>query len=211
MKAQIDRKTIDSTIAALKQGKVTELQLEALELFISHSLKATVRAKKLILWFLRQSDFLQRNICLTIPYKEQGTDEFEFADEVWFAVHDMSNMLFAIFNLMGLPKSISCYSGIAKKEGNLIKFETGWDGTKQEAIPMESHGFTIYLAARRCKNNFELLEFNREEVEKTKLRNTYFSISSSDTTSVVKCGDPEFYEDSEIPEKYLQVIKRKSA
>src|SRR3954470_19983133 len=93
---------VDSTIAALQQGKVTQLQYEALELFITRSLKITLRAKRVILWFLRQSNFLQKNIALTIPYQDDGSPEEQLAREVAMGIHDTGNMLYAIFNLMGL-------------------------------------------------------------------------------------------------------------
>lgn len=197
-----------STIAALQQGQVTQLQYEAFELFITRSLKIPLQAKKVLLWFLRQSNFLQKNIALTIPYTTEGTPEQKLAWDVALSVHNIGNMLYAMFNLIGLPKHVVSRYGVATKiNENLISFETGWDSGNQRTIPMNRLGYTIWLShGGRYTNEVELLEYNLEEINQTKLRNTYSHLSSSDRSSDhVRSLDDEFYEEDKIPFEYHQV------
>lgn len=216
----MERKKEERTAAAIKalqQGGASSLQYEALELFITESTKASIRAKKTIQWFLRQTNYLQRDIALTIAYKEGDNASKEFVDEVAHGIHDMSNMLFAIFNVMGLPKTLSYHYGVATKvTESLIEFQSGWDTPNQQTVPMmidgnEVQGCTIWFAPKFYQREVQLLDFNAEAIEKTKLRQTYFMLSASDTSSPnVHCLTPEFYEDDKLPKRYMQVKKQAS-
>lgn len=200
----------NATIAALKEGGVTQRQYEALEIFISESLDATVKAKKVLLWFLRQSNFLKRNIALSVLQKEGDTPTRGLAYEVGKGVHDMGNMLFAAFNLMGFPKAILSHCGVATKiSDQLIKLETGWDQSKQEEVPTIVNGYTIWLSKEHYSKNVELLEYNEIEINQTKLRNTYYEFSSSQKEEgQSRCLTPEFYEDENIPVEIREVKLR---
>ncbi|MFA6251129.1 MAG: hypothetical protein WC603_00680 [Candidatus Paceibacterota bacterium] len=194
--------TREQVIEALSEGRVTQDQYEIMELFITHAPKGTVRAKKIILWFLRQSNFLQDNIALTIPYKEKKTEEYKTSKEVADAIHGMYSKeieLPEIFMLAGISKELSFHCGVAtKRSDDLITFQTGWDSTKQEIVPMEIKGYTIWLSKKSYSRNVRLIEFNSDEALKTKLRYTLSRYSSF--TSI-----GEFYEDELIPRKLLKI------
>ena len=194
----------EQVIEALKKGRITQDQYEILELFITHAPRGTVRAKKIILWFLRQSNFLQDNIALTIPYKDKKTEKYKTAKEVAHAIHDMYSKeieLPEIFMFTGISKCLSFHSGVAtKKDENFIAFQTEWDSTKQEIVPMEFNGYTIWLSEKSYSRNVRLIEFNSDEALKTKLRRTLSKYSSFTSFG-------EFYNEDELIPKELRKIK----
>lgn len=151
---------------------------------------------------MRQSNFLQDSIALTIPYKEEKTEEYKTSREVADAIHGMYSEeieLPEIFMLAGISKDLSFHCGVATKENNnFITFQTGWDATKQETVPMEIKGYTIWLSEESYSKNVRLIEFNSDEAMRTKLRRTISRYSSF--TSI-----DEFYEDELIPKKLLNI------
>ncbi len=192
-------------------GPVTQQQYEALELFITHSLKVTIRAKKAILWFLRQSNYLQKDLAMTIPYKENGGKDHRFAAEIAYGIHDMNASghhpnTYEMLTLIDCPKHLSSHCGIAKKiDDKLIQFETGWDGANQESIPLEYEGYTVWISKEWYSRKVELIEFNEKEIQMTKLRKNYFESSSSGSTTY---HDPEFYEEHTIPKEFYNIGQR---
>jgi hypothetical protein len=185
--------------------KITQEQYEILELYISRSIKATVRAKKVILWFLRQSNLLQSDIVMSIPAPAKESDEYRLALEVGVAFNEMSGFepidLHELFTLMGVSKIFTTHCGIAKKtkrKRNII-LETGRDKDYKD-IPW---GYTIWLSNKPFqKEKITLLKFDLFEIEKTKLRKQ--TSKTADTRNV-----SEFYKDSDIPE-YLNNVKFES-
>src|SRR6185436_21151117 len=198
-----------SVIHALENGSVTQQQYEALELFISHSLHATVRAKKVILWFLRQSQYLKRTIAMTLPFTEINSPEHIFSREVADAVHDMSSSyhrpcLYDLFSMMGNRNQLRFNGGIAEKIINEDKvcFESA--SKNQQPGGASYTGYTIWLGYGSKFVASELIEFEPAKAEKEKLRKNYFHLSSSSPAS--RSIDAEFYEDKEIPAELSAVV-----
>lgn len=174
----MNNEIMEATIVALRAGKATPTQFQALELFITQSLTLTVRAKKAVLWFLRQSNFLQREMAMTVFSDKLEGDEYEFGKEIAYGVHNMSNTLYNTFCLMGMQKCIS----------------SGQDYFEDVGKP---HGYTIWLSYRPFSMEVGLVKFDLEEVMKTKLRRNYSESPTSDIS--------DYYEDSKIPKQYLEV------
>ena len=191
----------------------TRDQYEILEIWISHFWGSTIRAKKAILWFLRQSDYLSKDIVTSFPYKNNKGDDYAFAQEVAFAVHDMlssSNQPFElsdIFKLMQCPKHLSSHCGFATQQEANITIETGWDSLAQKSVPVKTNGFTIWLSKEmRQKENILLIQPDMEAIAKTKLRRNRNSGSTDGNPSHI--GVPEFYEENTIP-KIIQWADQK--
>lgn len=148
---------------------------------------------------------MRDNIALTIPYKEQKTEEYKTSLEVAYAIDYMYSkeiQLPEIFMLAGISKKLSFHCGVAtKKDDNIITFETGSDSTKQETVPMEVKGYTIWLSKKSYSRNVRLIEFSPDEALKTKLRRTLSKYSSYTSFG-------EFYDEDELIPKELRKIKR---
>ncbi len=188
----------------LNKDGISPQALEELEILIAHSLRATVRAKKAIIWFLRQSDYFKLNIAMSISSPSQNSDEYQWAFEMALSA-DYLNIpktpmkLSDILILMGTSKHFSFHGGVAKKiNEELIKLEIGWDSKNQKNIPVDLYGYTVWLADKRYQKEVRLIEFNPDEVQKVKLRKNLFRIASS-------LNLPEFYEDGEMPKDLLKI------
>lgn len=185
------------------KGEVTKHDFDILEIFISNSLEATVRAKKAIIWFLRQSNYLQSNIAMSISSPSMKSDEFKWAEEVGIALHDMRLpiKIYDLFSLMRISKRLVSHCGVAKKiSDGLIELETGWDNEHQRNVPVNFHGYTIWLADKSWQKEVHLVEFNPAEVKVVKLR--------KDDSDAIKYHGQEFYEDWQIPKNLRNVKAR---
>ncbi|HBA36532.1 TPA: hypothetical protein DCZ15_01505 [Candidatus Falkowbacteria bacterium] len=186
-----------------QKDEVTQRDLEILEIFISNSLEATVRAKKAIIWFLRQSNYLQSNIAMSISSPSRKSDEYKWAQEVGIALHDMRLPIRIddLFSLMRISKRFVSHCGVAKKiSDDLIELETGWDSEHQRHVPVDLLGYTIWLADEFYQKEVYLIEFKPAEVKVVKLR--------KDHSDVIEYHGKEFYEDCEIPKNLRDVQAR---
>lgn len=93
-------------------GLVSDHQMKALEYYISKSRDATEYAKEAVIWALRQTNNLTRNIAVSFL---NVWDEKK-ANEIATSVHDMgssggSTLLQTFFKAMDIQRSISFHGG----------------------------------------------------------------------------------------------------
>ena len=161
------------------QNTINQDSYEALEFLISKSRDASIEAKKVILWLLRQSENLTKPVCISIDY-DVGKFSGSLAEQVAEAGHymkrtDRSTYLDFIFSAMGSELRLNC------QEGKFVnnRFSKNALSATLWVAPVKSVGY--YGKA-------ELLSFDLSLIEASKLRNWY----SNDH------GIPEFVEEAEV-------------
>ena len=196
------------TAQAYMSGRVTQRQLEALELIISHSTKMTRRAKQAILYLLRESEYLSKNVVLTIPYEDKGDDNFAWGLEMVNGHHDSSNMLYDMFNLMGFGRTMHHHCGAAtQSEDRSILFETGWDSAEQKNVPVTKKGWTLWLSVEPYqKTDIEVLPFDQEKILSMRLRKSYFHLSQDASTEHSCIHIDQYHGDNAQPKRYTGTL-----
>lgn len=173
----------DNEVAvALISGHITKEQYEIIEVFISRSLEATVRAKKVILYFLRITQFLGKEIMMQIK-------DVQLADEVVTGIlrlvsleleyHEPTSLGYML-KLSGSTKRLFCNYGIFDESIERIS----------------EKGCTIFFSGELSdaeRGQIELVKFDLVKALETKLRR---SIN-------------KFYEDTEIPEELANITADK--
>jgi len=182
----------DNEVAvALISGHITRKQYEIIETFISNSLMVTVRAKKVILYFLRLTQFLGKEIMMQIK-------DVQLANEVGAGIHDLTSTyhkptsLSDEFELSGSTKRLSCSCGIYDE--------------KLERTSEGEEGYTIWFSEKhgnKRKYQIELVKFDVAKVLEAKLRRSTYESSSFNPKKNI-CVD-EFYADAEIPEEFVNI------
>lgn len=126
-----------------RPGLVNDRQMQALEYFISKSTDATDYAKKAIVWALRQTNNLARNIAVPFSYDWDR----EKTQEIAYGVHDMrssngSTLIQVVFKTMDVERSISSHCGLYQD----AKYNTSLSG------------YTIWVAERDFDHTADVLE-----------------------------------------------------
>ncbi len=124
-----------------KPPKLTDKQVENIEYLIATSKNATDFAKKVIIWFVRQTKNLTKQVALSVPEEFLG----EPANQIQDGVHDMSSVsgtqIGIVFAVAGTEMRLQHHGGsfVGKKD-----FRSG-------------PGRTIWCAYEGYSRNVELL------------------------------------------------------
>ena len=135
--------------------RVSQKDMKNLEDFISAVDAISPRAQQALLWFLRQSDYLERPIVTTIPYHAEGTDEEAFANEVAAGVEALWR-LYPARTLAGSSKILSHETGVAIYAGEKkIVFQK-----VRPNVAKNAQGHTIWLSETpQQKQDINLIDF----------------------------------------------------
>ncbi|OHB15957.1 MAG: hypothetical protein A2431_03710 [Candidatus Zambryskibacteria bacterium RIFOXYC1_FULL_39_10] len=68
--------------------RLSQKQIEAIEYLITKSKDATQFAKKVVIWFLRQTDGMTKSVALSVPEQFLGEEASQIED----SVHDMNSV-----------------------------------------------------------------------------------------------------------------------
>lgn len=177
-------------VVALVSNHITKEQYEIIEIFISHSLKATVKAKKVILYFLRMTQFLNKEIMAQIK-------DVQLADEV----------VTGIFGLVGTeyhkPESVGL---IFKASGSTKRLSCNYGIFDETIERISEKGCTIFFSGELSdaeRGQIELVKFDHVKALETKLRHSAHESPSSNPNKNIRVN--EFYEDTEIPEELANI------